>query len=203
VTTDQEKPDELEQKIARWAARSIPIAAVVAAVIAGVAYDLGTAVLVLAFGALLGTVALFWASLRALSGDVPLALDDALALAAPVVAEEQKRAVLAAIRDLEYDKSVGKISEADYRELLARYRADAKRLLQSLDEDLAPLRARAEAYLAGPGGKRGAKPRSKPAPARPQPPICPACKTENDDDAAFCKKCGAKLSFGGDDHAKA
>jgi hypothetical protein len=201
VTTDQEKPDELEQTVARWAARSIPIAAVVGAAVTYAVYDLGTAVLVLAFGTLLGAIAIFWASLRTLSGDIPLSLDDALALAAPVVAEEQKRAVLAAIRDLEYERSVGKISEADYGELLLRYRAEAKRLLQSLDEDLAPLRARAEAYVTEQTGKRSKT--SKPARAAVRPPICPACKKDNDDDAVFCKKCGAKLRIGEDDHAKA
>jgi hypothetical protein len=28
------------------------------------------------------------------------------------------------------------------------------------------------------------------------PSTCPSCETVNDDDAQFCKKCGAKLSAG-------
>jgi hypothetical protein len=101
-------------------------------------------VLLIAAGALASTIALFWTSLRALVGETPLTAEDAYALAVPRAEEEQKRAVLRAIKDLEFERSVGKINEEDFRTLTAKYRAEAKRLLQLLDEGAADARALAE-----------------------------------------------------------
>jgi hypothetical protein len=52
--------------------------------------------------------------------------------------------VLRALKDLEYERSVGKISPEDYAELSAKYRSEAKRLIQSLDEALGPARREVE-----------------------------------------------------------
>jgi hypothetical protein len=172
----------------RW---GLPLGSIVCALVVGFTYGLGTAILVLAGGVLLGIISILWASVRTLSGDAPITLEEAIMLAAPSAAEEQKRAVLQALKDLEYERSVGKIAEGDYQELLQRYRAEAKRLLRAVDEDLAPLRAKANAYLAEQLGR--------PLPASPaQAPAksnhsCPSCQADNDADAVFCKKCGAKL----------
>jgi hypothetical protein len=187
---------ELEQAVAlterieralRW---GLPIASLGSALVVGFRYGLGTAILVLAGGVLLGVIAILWASVRTLAGDAPITLEEAVALGAPSAAEEQKRAVLQALKDLEYERSVGKVADADYEELLGRYRAEAKRLLRAVDEDLAPLRAKANAYLteqlgrsdgaALPGGAKNRR-------------ACPTCQAENDADALFCKKCGGKL----------
>src|SRR5262249_33242273 len=62
--------------------------------------------------------------------------------------EEQKRAVLRALKDLEFERSVGKISEEDYRVLVGQYRAEAKRLLRMLEEDVQPAREAVEALVA-------------------------------------------------------
>jgi len=96
---------------------------------------------------LLGAVMLLWSSLGRLTGESPLTLDEAIGLAAPSAEEERKRAVLRALKDLDYERSVGKISEEDYADLAARYRAEAKTLLRSLDSGLAPLRKTAEKKL--------------------------------------------------------
>jgi hypothetical protein len=167
---------------------------------------IGTAILVLAGGVLLGIIAILWASVRTLAGDAPLTLEEAIALGAPKATEEQKRAVLQAIKDLEYERSVGKVSDADYEELLARYRTEAKRLLRAVDEDLAPLRAKANAYLkeqlGRPGEPSAGEVRPPTEPSGAAPPVeaatkgkhpCPSCQAENDADALFCKKCGGKL----------
>lgn len=164
----------------------LPVASLVAAGSAGAVYGLGTAILVLAGGVLLGVIAILWASVRTLAGDAPITLDEAMALGAPSTAEEQKRAVLQALKDLDYERSMGKIADADYEDLLRRYRAEAKRLLRAVDEDLAPLRARAAAYLTEQLG-------STPAAMTTHDRACPSCKTDNDPDALFCKKCGEKL----------
>ncbi len=142
----------------RWAS---PIPVIVAAVILGVVADVGSAVLVLAGGALLLVIAMLWASVQALTGDTELSLEDAISLAVPTAAEEQKRAVLRALKDLEYERSVGKISDEDYTQLKARYRAEAKSLLKELDSSQTESRARAEALLAEALGKQTTKPKKK------------------------------------------
>lgn len=137
---------------ARWL---LPTAWVTASIALGATRGPGTAILVLAGGALFAAIWVFWASVRTFFGEVPLSGADAYALGAPRAEEEQKRAVLRALKDIEFEHRVGKISDADYRELVARYRAEAKRLLRSLEAAEGPLRdaalARAAARLADAG----------------------------------------------------
>jgi hypothetical protein len=129
--------------------------------------------------------------------------------------------VLRALKDLEFERSVGKISEEDYRALVAKYRAEGKRLIRALDEDAQPRRERVEGLVnerlhdeglleRAPDPYRGPEPqvmaakkakKRKPArveePKAPEEPpdmrpACAACGTRNDADAVFCKKCGAR-----------
>ncbi len=102
----------------------------------GVGYwlGLGAALLVLAGSVLLLVIGLLWASVQSLTGESDLNLEEALSLAAPSAEEEQKRAVLRALKDLDYELRIGKVSQEDYDELSQRYRAEAKRLLQRLAE---------------------------------------------------------------------
>jgi hypothetical protein len=142
------RDDELERKIADAVKFGVPIATALLAIMAGMFIDVSTAILVLAAGALVGVIAMFWSSLRALLGETPLSGADAYAFGAPPRAEEeQKRAVVRALKDLEFERSVGKISDDDYNVLVAKYRAEAKRLLQLLDEDAVPRREKAEALV--------------------------------------------------------
>ncbi len=104
-------------------------------------------VLALAAGALVSVIAIFWASVRTLVGETALSGADAYAIGAPRAEEEQKRAVLRALKDLEFERSVGKISEEDYQALVAKYRAEAKRLLRLLEEEAQPARAKVEALV--------------------------------------------------------
>lgn len=139
------REEELEQQVTRIAKIGLPVVVVLGALAAGILVDVSTAILVLASGALLGVIATFWASLRTLLGETPLSGADAYAIGAPPRAEEeQKRAVIRALKDLEFEHDVGKISDEDYRALVVKYRAEAKRLLRLLDEDAAPRRERAE-----------------------------------------------------------
>lgn len=117
--------------------------AVAGGIAAAQLYGRGAFFLVAGGVALLGAIAILWNSLQALTGDAPLTLDEALSLAAPSAEEERKESVLRALKDLEYERSVGKLSDDDYRELSRRYRQEAKQLLQLVDENLAPARARA------------------------------------------------------------
>jgi hypothetical protein len=91
---------------------------------------------------------LLWTSLLSLSGETELSLEEAVALAAPRVEEEQKRVVLRALKDLEYERRMGKIAEGDYLVLSARYREEAKALLVKVDRDLDRAREAAESRVA-------------------------------------------------------
>lgn len=119
-----------------------------AAALAGVLAGPPLLLLVLAAGALTLVVILLWSSVQSLTGGASLGFEEALGMGAPSKVEEEKRAVLRALKDLEYERGVGKISPEDYAELSAKYRAEAKRLMQSLDEALGPARAEVEKAIA-------------------------------------------------------
>jgi hypothetical protein len=84
---------------------------------------------------------------QSLTGESPLTLEEALSLGAPSAEEEQKRAVLRALKDLEFERSVGKITQEDYVELSTRYRAEARRLMHQLDAGSEKDRATIEQLL--------------------------------------------------------
>ena len=128
----------------RWAV----LGAAVLIVTLGLRLGLPMALLCVAGTVLVGAVFLLWSSMQSLTGETPLTLEEAVGLGAPSAEEERKRAVLRALKDLEFEHSVGKISDADFRELSARYRQEAKQLLRTLDEGLSPLKQRLEAELA-------------------------------------------------------
>jgi len=130
---------------ARWL---YPLAVVVAAVLFGNLFGLGLGLLIVAGGVLGGSIWLIWSSLQGLGSDAPITLEEAISLGAPSAEEEQKRAVLRALKDLEYERAVGKISDDDYSSLADHYRGEAKRLLRAVDRDLSPERERAERLLA-------------------------------------------------------
>jgi hypothetical protein len=176
------------------------VAALVA--LAGFFFGPAIALLVLAASALAAAIAAMWTSLRALVGDTKLSAEDAFAMGAPSAEEEQKRAVLRAIKDIEFEHAVGKLSDEDYRALDARYRAEAKRLLRVLDERAAPERSRAEklalrrledAGLAPTGvAKTGEKIAAKKKKDKNRR-NCAECGAKNEVDAAFCKACGKPI----------
>jgi hypothetical protein len=178
---------------------------------------------------LLSVIAFLWASLRTLSGDAPLdeglvAVNVATRAASSESPAERKRRVLRALKDLEHEHAIGKIDDADYAQISARYREEAKEILRAMDVEIEPLRARAEelarAHLAKKGlGDGPASSDAKSAKAAkdemaegdeapsdagseeasaPSRLDCPKCRTSNEADAAFCKKCGTPLGGAGD-----
>jgi hypothetical protein len=186
------------------------VVGLVAAVLAGFALGLAPALLVLAGTALLGTIGFFWASLRTLSGDAPLPEGVAAhSLVSRTLAPERKRETLRALKDLEFEHSIGKIDDADYLELSTRYRAVAKSLMREMDETLAPRRERAEALVKSHLERKKLVPvettvavaepeeaatESAPALASPRERVeCGVCTASNEPDASFCKKCGSAL----------
>jgi hypothetical protein len=127
--------------------KAVPVAWLCAAVVAGFVWGVEVVLLVLAAGAITLVIVLMWGSVQSLTGNAKLGLEEALGMGAPSKVEEEKRAVLRALKDLEYERGVGKISEQDYAELLSKYRAEAKRLIQSVDEALGPARSEVEKSL--------------------------------------------------------
>jgi hypothetical protein len=125
----------------------VPALWLLAAIVAGFVWGVQMVLLVLAAGAITLVITLMWSSVQSLTGGTPLGFEEALGMGAPSKVEEEKRSVLRALKDLEYERGVGKISPEDYAELLSKYRAEAKRLIQSVDEALAPAREEVEKAL--------------------------------------------------------
>jgi hypothetical protein len=202
---------------------ALPVAGLVAVLLAGLVFGLGTALLVLAAITLLIAISALWSSLQLIAGDASDSLPEVDLLLTPGTEYEQKRAVLRALKDLEFERSLGKISEQDYAELKERYRTKARAVLQSLDREVEPVRGEAEKlvaeYLANHGfqntpAESHAPPSSGAEPSAPavsssankttevkssgstEVRTCPSCSTRNDSDAAFCKKCGQHLVQG-------
>lgn len=60
----------------------------------------------------------------------------------------EKQAVLRHIKDLQFERDVGKISEQDYTRLNAQFRKRARALIHDIDEELDPFHAQASTLLA-------------------------------------------------------
>jgi ribosomal protein L40E len=210
---ERARAEDIERSLAGKASWGLPAATVVAATGVGVVFGVGPAILVLAAGALVGVITLLWASLRTLGGDAPLAegLIEAAAVREKVSdVAERKRRVLRALKDLELEHSVGKIDDADYAEISGRYRDQAKGILREMDVQVEPLRPKAEALVRAHLAKRGlarGKAEDRAGTAAEREPgtatspttggsrvACARCDTSNEPDAAFCKKCRARLS---------
>ena len=97
----------------------------------------------------------------------------------------EKALVLRSIKELEFDKAMGKVSEADFADISSRLRARALALMADLDRGAPAPVAPVAKVTAG---------RARAAVAAP---VCGSCGTVNDADARFCKSCGTGLASGG------
>jgi hypothetical protein len=95
-----------------------------------------------------------------------------------LVLEREKALTLRSIKELEFDRAMGKMSEKDFTEMSGRLRARAARIIRQLDAN-GTYRERIEQEIA----KRVGRVVNE----------CPSCQAANDLDARFCKKCGAAL----------
>jgi hypothetical protein len=101
--------------------------------------------------------------------------------------EREKVFVLRSIKELEFDRAMGKLSENDFQEMSGRLRVRAARLIRQLDAG-ADYRAQVERDLA--------RRLSGEAPAPDAASVarfCAECGAARDADAKFCKQCGARL----------
>jgi hypothetical protein len=93
------------------------------------------------------------------------------------VLEQDKATVLRAIKDLEFDFGMKKVSDADYQDMLGRLKQRALLIMEQLEQ----IPPDAPSVVA-------------PVPdARKRAAVCPRCRTSNDGDAKFCKQCGDKI----------
>lgn len=143
---------------------------------------------VLAFVALTALAFALWRSVSAALGASGPAWASELAYSeARVALLEEKASLLASLRDLRFDRDMDKLSEADFQSLDTQLRSRANGVLQALDADASTGLEEAEALVAQ--ALAGA-----PEAVQAQDPVvCRACGTHNDEDASFCKRCGAKL----------
>jgi hypothetical protein len=137
---------------------------------------------------LMGAAAL--AGLAALRAVLPLvgAYDDRQPVTgqrARATLERDKMLTLRAIKELEFDRAMGKMSEEDFKEMSGRLRGRAARLMRALDAG-ASYRDRIERDLAKRLGDKG---QAVADAAR----VCARCTTVNETDAKFCKNCGEKF----------
>jgi len=111
--------------------------------------------------------------------------------------EREKALVLRAIKELEFDRAMGKVSEGDFAEMSARLRARAARLIGQLDADRG-YRAQIEREVArrmGSDSKEVASlsPSSGSPVTATDALTCQSCGKSSDLDARFCKHCGSSL----------
>ena len=105
--------------------------------------------------------------------------------------EREKTLVLRSIKELEFDRAMGKVSEADFEEMGRRLRARAIRLMKQLDVEAVDFLAVIERELEE---RLGRQPEPAAVSAGVAERTCGVCGTANDGDARFCKTCGATLS---------
>jgi len=104
--------------------------------------------------------------------------------------EREKLLVLRSIKELEFDRAMGKVADQDFAEMSARLRSRAVGLMKQLDDRPAEYRDAIELEVRARLATRG-KAKGSPDTAAV---TCAQCGTSNDHDARFCKSCGNKLT---------
>lgn len=124
--------------------------------------------------------------------------------------ERERNLALRSMRDLDFDRAMEKIEEADYVEMAGRLSARIARLTKHLEDgstdyrelverDIQARMTEARAQSPDPEAVSQTRPSSvlSPQSSIPGPeaaqPVCAGCQTQNDPDARFCKSCGARL----------
>jgi hypothetical protein len=125
----------------------------------------------------------------------PLATDDPLVYTEPpsertrAALEREKALTLRSIKELEFDRAMGKVSDKDFEEMAGRLRTRAIALIKELDSENGGYRSVIERELS----ERLATKASQPAVA-PTALRCASCGSDNDSDASFCKRCGSRFA---------
>jgi ribosomal protein L9 len=109
--------------------------------------------------------------------------------------EREKMLTLRSIKELEFDRAMGKVSAEDFDEMSARLRARAIGLMKQLDDEGSAYESIIERDVAARLRERvrSAEKDAVKVPSGRQ--VC-TCGVQNDVDARFCKSCGSKLEAG-------
>lgn len=115
------------------------------------------------------------------------ALDDA-----PSLEETRKGVALLALREIEFDRETGKLSDQDYERLKSAYTAEAVSALRVEEGRAARASAPAEALIAERVRALGARAGAQPAVGHG--PSCSNCGPRPESDAIYCSSCGQMLA---------
>jgi formate dehydrogenase maturation protein FdhE len=97
--------------------------------------------------------------------------------------ENERESAVAALREIEFDRETGKLSDADYAQLKARYTQQA----------IAAMRREDAASLAGVSAVSDADIEAAVRAYREQHAMCPTCGPRPEVDAIYCSTCGRYL----------
>jgi len=137
-----------------------------------------------AVAAVLVGVAALWLVLRPLLGPPPAPA----AVEEPIEQEETPKGVaLLALKEIEFDRETGKLSDGDYQYLKDKYTAEALEALRT--EEGVGVPGDVEAMIA----HRVQALRFAAATAQPGAPACISCGPRPEPDALFCSSCGGRL----------
>jgi hypothetical protein len=135
-----------------------------------------------------------WRTLAPLTGGTDAGTPQLLGGRTRAALEREKALVLRAIKELEFDRAMGKLSDRDFSEMSGRLRARAGRLLRQLDAGTGyreQIEREIEKRLGR--GPQGSAPHTTAAARALAARVCAACSTANDPDAKFCKNCGTGI----------
>ena len=136
----------------------------------------------LVVGTLLAVGALAYVLYPLLVGPVPVRL---FARPAALSAREVEQEAVVALREIEFDRVTGKLSDADYAELKTRYTARALQAMRANAESVPPAAdSAANADEAIEAAVRAYRERMR---------SCATCGPRPEPDAAYCSNCGRYL----------
>jgi hypothetical protein len=116
---------------------------------------------------------------------------------ARIALEREKALVLRSIKELEFDRAMGKVADADFQDMVARLRARAIGLMKQLDEQRPGYRSLIEREIGQRLRAHGTAPSTGRIAGNAKVAAvlaCASCGTRNDGDAKFCKTCGRRLA---------
>jgi hypothetical protein len=126
-----------------------------------------------------------------------------------VALEREKLLTLRSIKELEFDRAMGRLSDEDWKEMSGRLRTRVGRLMRQLDaggsyrdqieKDLAKRIGQGDDRLKpsrdeADEGRAAAETRAAGGATASAGRLCASCDTANDPDAKFCKGCGQPLA---------
>lgn len=172
----------------------------------GARVDAPTIALSIAAAALIHALARLYAVARALAApDQMAAVGRGAGSFTQAELRDEKRRLLRAIKELEFDRGMDKLSQQDFDAVIATYRLRAIEVMRALEggQEVHPELAKILKERDGGAAERPVVTPEKVKEAEPGSPqlgpldvttrICVQCSGGNDADAKFCKHCGAPM----------